>query len=200
MVWRERNCINFTIGQPSRKRVLPLIVHILPSNLKWFNEEGTHWEELLQLLREKVLETDSHGKDGTAAGVQGSSLQFTYRYRETRPKFRVIAFPGEDEEDGGSRGAGRYQSLPVSSSTLLVWVFQFDPANPYAPLPTETFFSTPITSFFPVVDTVKSSAVGRDGHNGEKIPRDEEKQLQLALARSLEDKGPSGGASLSNGS
>eukprot|EP00752_Nemacystus_decipiens_P012227 g10839.t1 len=90
--------------------------------------------------------------------VQGDRLQFTYRYRKTLPRYTVLSYSGDDVEGpghssgGGSRSSARsgqgklpgdrdngpeFRHLPLSESTLLVWVYRFDRDDPYRPVPNQ---------------------------------------------------------------
>eukprot|EP00903_Cladosiphon_okamuranus_P013335 g12428.t1 len=89
--------------------------------------------------------------------VQGERLQFTYRYRKTLPRYTVLSYAGDDVEqlkhgtsgDPSSAGGGQgkppgsaangpgFRHLPLSESTLLVWVYRFDKDDPYRPVPNQ---------------------------------------------------------------
>ncbi|CAM9722995.1 unnamed protein product [Scytosiphon promiscuus] len=94
--------------------------------------------------------------------VQGEKLQFTYRYRKTLPRYTVLSYAGENIEgpsngnggvnSGGRRKSGKskgnsgsgggdavpaFRHLPLSESTLLVWVYRFDKDDPYRSVPNE---------------------------------------------------------------
>jgi hypothetical protein len=148
--WRVRNCINLEVGT-RRKRVLPLLLHILSDDLEWFNAAPALWTELLELLKEKVLppllsttaaEAAKSAEDFKSRKkarrdekcVQGEGLQFTYGFRITRPRFAVLTFNDaaedqdlqSDEEAAAQPAAFKpaYSSLPVHNTTLLIWVYR----------------------------------------------------------------------------
>ncbi|CAM9375968.1 unnamed protein product [Ectocarpus sp. 13 AM-2016] len=118
--------------------------------------------------------------------IQGERLQFTYRYRKTLPRYTVLSYNGDDitsankrkekrfvgsnSSGGGSGGGGgggggpAFRHLPLSESTLLVWVYPFDKDDPYRPVPNEAALqfasstSTPATADQEALDV---EAIGR---------------------------------------
>jgi hypothetical protein len=151
--WRVRNCINLEVGT-KRKKVLPLLLHILSDDLEWFNATPALWIELLGLIKEKVLPPLLSATAAEAAKtaedfksrkkarrdekcVQGEGLQFTYGFRMTRLRFAVLTFndaaEDEDLQSDEERAAKlakfrpAYSSLPVHDTTLLIWVYRFVP-------------------------------------------------------------------------
>ncbi|KAG5179018.1 hypothetical protein JKP88DRAFT_153133, partial [Tribonema minus] len=165
--WQPRNCINLLIGDARRKQIMPLVVHLLPQDLAWWNASSDKlWEELQRLLKDQVItpylatpsavtgdEEEEKSTDAISTSrrkarrgekcVQGEGLQFTFRFRPTKPVYSIITFNSvpaatQQQQTASKQAAPAYASLPLNEATLLAWVFKFDPANPYAPLPTET--------------------------------------------------------------
>ncbi|CAM9539347.1 unnamed protein product [Ectocarpus fasciculatus] len=169
--WQGRTLINFVAGR-SRLRTLPVVIHILPKDIRWFSADASLFDELKLLLRERVISATGNGdKDAEAPKsrkrarkeevcIQGERLQFTYRYRKTLPRYTVLSYAADNMENanrgsssagsskgkrsggsnssgGGGGGGPAFRHLPLSESTLLVWVYAFDKDDPYRPVPNE---------------------------------------------------------------
>ncbi|CAM9258426.1 unnamed protein product [Ectocarpus sp. 6 AP-2014] len=123
--------------------------------------------------------------------IQGERLQFTYRYRKTLPRYTVLSYTGDDIErairgsssagsskgkrplgsnnsagggGGGGGGGPAFRHLPLSESTLLVWVYPFDKDDPYRPVPNEAalqFASSTSTPAAADQEALDVEAIGR---------------------------------------
>eukprot|EP00752_Nemacystus_decipiens_P011762 g10438.t1 len=136
--WKGRSLINFAAGR-SRVRALPVVIHLLPEGIGWFSSDASLFDELKLLLRERVVAATSNGdKDpeapksrkrarkeegpDTAAAAAGS---------------RSSAGSGQGKLPGGRDNGPEFRHLPLSESTLLVWVYRFDRDDPYRPVPNQ---------------------------------------------------------------
>ncbi|CAM9946627.1 unnamed protein product, partial [Discosporangium mesarthrocarpum] len=153
------------------------------------------FDELKNLLRDRVVRATDDGENDPEAPttrkrarreefcVQGTRLQFTYRYRKTVPRFTVLTYASDEcgsdyatadgprvvpaDAVGGGRAEGsqvrpKFSHLRLSQSTLLVWVYRFDPENPYSqviPNDAGLQFQTPRPPARP----------GRGGQGGERV-------------------------------
>ncbi|CAM9289593.1 unnamed protein product [Choristocarpus tenellus] len=175
--WCARNHINFRVGA-KKLRILPIVVHLLSCDLDWFRKDQSLFEELQVLLRDRVVRAYGDGDEDPETPktrkrarreemcVQGSRLQFTYRYRKTIPRFTVLTYAKkdnrcEDEEDsprlGEGKCRGKFSHLPLSQSTLLVWVYHFDREHPYKEVPNEAALN---------FQSVSSSTLGASATKG----------------------------------
>ncbi|CAM9846731.1 unnamed protein product [Ectocarpus sp. 12 AP-2014] len=123
--------------------------------------------------------------------IRGERLQFTYRYRKTLPRYTVLSYTvddiksankrsssagsskdkrsvGSNSSGGGSGGSGgggpAFRHLPLSESTLLVWVYPFDKDDPYRPVPNEAalqFASSTSTPAAADQEALDVEAIGR---------------------------------------
>mmetsp|Transcript_7039 Transcript_7039/g.9430 ORF Transcript_7039/g.9430 Transcript_7039/m.9430 type:complete len:228 (-) Transcript_7039:51-734(-) len=143
------------------------------------------------------LVTGKRARPGDLPCVQGTSLQFTYHFRKTQPSFTIL-LPNPNKRlrtDANLKqqvdGSSSFRSFSVSEKSLLVWVYRFDPQNPYAPLPSQASNVLPITNFF-------KKKEGKPTHDNSSPPHDEvievqssalskkeEEDIQLAIALSL---------------
>ncbi|CAB1106748.1 unnamed protein product [Ectocarpus sp. CCAP 1310/34] len=121
--------------------------------------------------------------------IQGERLQFTYRYRKTLPRYTVLSYTGEDIESAnrrnssagsskgkrsvGSKSSGgggpAFRHLPLSESTLLVWVYPFDKDDPYRPVPNEAALQFASSTSTPAAADQKPldvEAIGRRSGTG----------------------------------
>ncbi|CAM9171350.1 unnamed protein product, partial [Laminaria digitata] len=119
--------------------------------------------------------------------VQGDRLQFTYRYRKTSPRYTVLQYADDVEIEpsagdssskstassagaAGSKGSASerpaFHHLPLSESTLLVWVYRFDIDDPYHPVPNAAALQFAPRAKSSTEEALDFDAVGRSSSSG----------------------------------
>ncbi|CAM9840743.1 unnamed protein product [Chrysoparadoxa australica] len=194
-IWRCRNTFYLRV---SGTGTLKTIVHLLPGDVAWFNQEGEAAAELelLSLVTGKVvkqLEHEANQRKRKKKGekeqalVMGKLLQLTYRYQHMSPSFTLLTFKDRPEEGAGTTG-GCMNYLPSSKSTLLVWVHRCmeqegkDGSPPNTSLPSESSYKAgELDKYF----TGHKQLTGPEAPAVIDAGASEEEQIQMAIALSL---------------
>lgn len=160
------------------------------------------------------LSSSAGGRGARAAAdvparLVGKRIQVTWSRRPTAPQCTILTYnQGGAEASGSSHKT--YGHLPLSRTTLIVWVYLYDPDEPDKPLPSPSQAeSTLITTFFPRAGgqpaqssapssgkasgsssgaPSSSAAIDLTGGDDGEETEDEDPELQSVLARSWRER------------